>query len=98
MPSPFPWGVGFALPDPVPAPAVLRQLRPPHRILTILQGESLLNDATALLIYRLAEGALAANSFSTGLVGPTFLFAVAGSVVAGPAMAWLTLRLTERVQ
>ncbi len=43
-----------APPDAVAATAVLRPLQPPHRILTILEGESLLNDATALLIYRLA--------------------------------------------
>ena len=100
----MPWAAAITLgavvapPDAAAATAVLRQLRPPHRILTILQGESLLNDATALLIYRLAVGAVAANSFSIGAVAPTFLFAVAGSVVAGPAMAWLTLRLTARVQ
>src|SRR6187397_354628 len=61
----MPWAPAIALgaivapPDAVAATAVLRQLRPPHRILTILEGESLLNDATALLIYRLAVGAVA---------------------------------------
>ena len=44
----------YAPPDAAAATAVLRQLRPPHRILTILQGESLLNDASALLVYRAA--------------------------------------------
>jgi NhaP-type Na+/H+ or K+/H+ antiporter len=39
-----------------------------------------------------------ANSFSVGAVAPTFLIAVAGSVVAGPALGWITLRLTDRVQ
>src|SRR5205809_4847712 len=103
MPA-MPWAPAIALgavvapPDAAAATAVLRQLRPPHRLLTILQGESLLNDATALLIYRLAVGAVAAKGFSIGAVAPTFLFAVAGSVVAGPALGWLTLRLTDRVQ
>src|SRR5262245_53219880 len=66
----LPWAPSLALgavvapPDAVAATAVLRQLRPPHRILTILEGESLLNDATALLIYRLAVGAVAAGGFS----------------------------------
>src|SRR6185436_13983488 len=77
---------------------VLRQLKPPHRLLTILEGESLLNDASALLIYRLAVGAVAANGFSIGTVAPTFLLAVAGSVIAGPVLAWFYLRLTKRVQ
>ncbi len=100
----LPWAEAIALgaivapPDAVAATAVLRPLRPPHRILTILEGESLLNDATALLIYRLAVGAVAANGFSVAAVAPTFLFAVAGSLVVGPALGWLVLRLMERVQ
>jgi len=91
-------GAIVAPPDAAAATAVLRHLRPPHRILTILEGESLLNDASALLIYRLAVGAVAANSFSIGAVAPVFLFAVAGSVIVGPALGWLTLQLSDRVQ
>jgi monovalent cation/hydrogen antiporter len=100
----MPWAAAIALgaivapPDAVAATAVLRQLRPPHRILTILEGESLLNDASALLIYRLAVGAVAANGFSIAGVGPAFLLAVAGSVVIGPALGWIALRLFDRVQ
>jgi len=100
----MPWAPAIALgavvspPDAAAATAVLRQLRPPHRILTILEGESLLNDATALLIYRLAVGAVAADGFSLSAVAPTFLFAVAGSVVVGPALGWFFLRLIDRVR
>ena len=100
----MPWAPAIALgavvapPDAAAATAVLRQVRPPHRILTILEGESLLNDASALLIYRLAVGAVAAHGFSIGAVAPTFLLAVAGSLVAGPALGWLMLKLTDRVQ
>ena len=81
----MPWAAAIALgaivspPDAAAATAVLRQLRPPHRILTILEGESLLNDASALLIYRLAVGAAAANALSLRAVAPTFLLAVVGS-------------------
>jgi monovalent cation/hydrogen antiporter len=91
-------GAIVAPPDAVAATAVLRPLRPPHRVLTILEGESLLNDASALLIYRLAVGAAAANGFSVAAVAPTFLLAVAGSVVVGPALGWLVLRVLERVR
>ena len=91
-------GAIVAPPDAAAATAVLRGLRPPHRLLTILEGESLLNDASALLIYRLAVGAVAAGSFSIQAVAPAFLFAVAGSVVAGPALGWLFLLLVRRVQ
>jgi monovalent cation/hydrogen antiporter len=98
------WAEAIALgaivspPDAAAATAVLRPLRPPHRILTILEGESLLNDASALLIYRLAVGAVAANGFFIRTVAPTFMLAVAGSVVAGPALGWLVLRSLSRVQ
>jgi Na+/H+ antiporter len=100
----IPWAAAIALgaivapPDATAATAVLRQLRPPHRILTILEGESLLNDASALLIYRLAVGAVTANAFSIRSVVPEFLFAVAGSIVIGPVLAWLSLRLTRNVR
>src|SRR5262245_65058071 len=99
-----PWAAAIALgavvapPDAVAATAVLRQLRPPHRILTILEGESLFNDASALLIYRVAVGSVAAASLSFGDIAPTFLFAVVGSVIVGPALGVLTLRLLHRVQ
>ncbi len=99
----MPWAPAIALgaivapPDAAAATAVLRPLRPPHRLLTILEGESLLNDASALLIYRLAVGAVAANGFTVAAVAPAFLLAVAGSVVAGPALGWLTLHLMARV-
>jgi CPA1 family monovalent cation:H+ antiporter len=100
----IPWAAAIALgavvapPDAVAATAVLRPLRPPHRLLTILEGESLLNDASALLIYRVAVGAVAANGFSIASVAPTFLFSVVGSLIAGPALGWLTLRMLARVQ
>ncbi|GAH47416.1 unnamed protein product, partial [marine sediment metagenome] len=57
------WAAAIALgaivapPDASAATAVLRRLRPPHRLLVILEGESLFNDASALLIYRIAVGA-----------------------------------------
>lgn len=100
----LPWAAAIALgavvapPDAVAATAVLRPLRPPQRILTILEGESLLNDASALLIYRLAVGAVAANGFSAGTVAPTFLLAVVGSIVVGPTLGWIMLRLTGRIE
>ena len=91
-------GAVVAPPDAAAATAVLRHLQPPRRILTILEGESLLNDASALLIYRLAIGAVAMGGFSLAAVAPTFLLAVAGSVVAGPALGWVTLRLLGRIE
>lgn len=100
----LPWAAAIALgaivapPDAVAATAVLRPLHPPQRILGILEGESLLNDASALLIYRLAVGAVAAGSFSLQAIAPAFVLSVVGSLLAGPALGLLTQRLLERVQ
>jgi CPA1 family monovalent cation:H+ antiporter len=103
LPS-MPWAAAIALgavvapPDAAAATAVLRPLRPPYRLLTILEGESLLNDASALLIFRLAVGAVAAGGFSIAAVAPTFLLAVAGSVLVGPALSLLAFQLLQRVR
>src|SRR5204863_4600265 len=99
----MPWPAAIALgaivapPDAAAATAVLRPLRPPHRLLVILEGESLFNDASALLIYRLGVGAVAAGGFSIGSVAPTFLFAVVGSLIVGPSLGWVVLHVMKRV-
>jgi monovalent cation/hydrogen antiporter len=99
----MPWSAAVALgaivapPDASAATAVLRQVRLPHRVLTILEGESLLNDAGALLIYRIAVGATLAGSLSLADVAPAFLLNVVGSIVAGPVLGWLSLKLTARI-
>jgi CPA1 family monovalent cation:H+ antiporter len=91
-------GAVVAPPDAAAATAVLRPMRPPRRILTILEGESLLNDASALLIYRLAVVAVVTQQFSFLSVAPAFLLAVVGSLVAGPLLGWLVLHVMDRVQ
>jgi len=99
----MPWAAAIALgaivapPDAAAATAVLRELRPPQRIVTVLEGESLLNDASALLIYRVAVAA-AASSFSLASAAPIFALAVVGSVIAGPVLAWAFLHVVERVE
>jgi len=85
----LPWASAIALgaivapPDAAAASAVLRQLRPPHRLLVILEGESLFNDASALLIYRLAVVAAAAGTFSPWQALPILALSSLGSVVLG---------------
>ncbi|TNC11294.1 sodium:proton antiporter [Methylobacterium terricola] len=90
-------GAIVAPPDAVAALSVLAHLRLPHRLVTILKGESLFNDASSLLIYRLALGAVATGSFSAAEVAPTFLVGIVGGLVAGPALAVLYVRLMRRV-
>ncbi|MDB5383824.1 MAG: sodium:proton antiporter [Rhodospirillales bacterium] len=99
----MPWAAAIALgallapPDAVAALAVMRQVSPPHRIRTVLEGKSLFNDASSLLIYRLAVGAVAAGGFSQGEAMSAFLLVAVGSVVAGWALAKLTSGLIRRV-
>jgi Na+/H+ antiporter len=100
----IPWAAAVALgaivapPDAVAATAVLRTLKPPQRILTVLEGESLLNDASALLVYRVAVGAATASSFSVVAAAPGLMLAVLASLVAGPVLGWLMQLLLARVQ
>jgi monovalent cation/hydrogen antiporter len=100
----LPWPAAIALgaivapPDAAAATAVLRQLRPPHRLLVILEGESLFNDASALLIYRLAVSAAAVGAISGWGIVPTLLLVTVGSIVLGLALARATLWLTARIQ
>jgi Na+/H+ antiporter len=99
----LPWAAAVALgaavapPDAAAATAVLKQVRLPQRLVTILEGESLLNDASALLIYRLAVGAVAAGSFSPADVAPTFVLAIVGSILAGWAFARVSLRILAQI-
>jgi monovalent cation/hydrogen antiporter len=70
---------------------VLKQLRPPHRLLVILEGESLFNDASALLVYRLAVGAALAGTLSPASAVPMLLVVTVGSVVLGFVLARVML-------
>ena len=90
-------GAIVAPPDAAAAAAVLGQLRLPRRILHVLQGESLLNDATALLVYRVAVGA-AVGTVSLGRAGPMIALMAVGSPIAGWLLARLYLLGTARVR
>ena len=99
----LPWGAAIALgaivapPDAAAATTVLKQLRPPHRLLVILEGESLFNDASALLIYRLAVGATMAGFLSGWTIVPTLLVVTIGSVVLALVLARITLAVNARI-
>jgi CPA1 family monovalent cation:H+ antiporter len=98
MPWPAAIAVGaiVAPPDAVAASAVMRRLRIPHRVLVILEGESLLNDATALMTYRLAVSVTMGATFSgTGTV--ILSLAMLSSVVVGYVIAQVTSRIMARV-
>ncbi|TPK02275.1 sodium:proton antiporter [Mesorhizobium sp. B2-5-9] len=90
-------GAIVAPPDAVAASAVLGQFKVPHRITTILQGESLLNDATALLIYRIAVAA-ALGPFLLSSAAPMVVLSTVGSLVAGYVLGRLSLATLSRIE
>jgi len=100
----MPWAAAIALgaivapPDAAAATAVLKQLQLPHRVIVILEGESLLNDASSLLIYRLAVATVAAGELKASEAIPMFALSVVGSVVAGYVMGTLYMRFMGRIE
>ncbi|ANT53469.1 cation:proton antiporter [Mesorhizobium amorphae] len=90
-------GAIVAPPDAVAASAVLGQFKVPHRITAILQGESLLNDATALLIYRIAVSAAIGSVMLKDAV-PVILLSTVGSVVAGYLFGRFSLLTLTRIE
>ncbi len=96
----MPWPVAIALgaivapPDAAAATAVMRQVKLPHRLLKIIEGESLLNDASALLVYRLAIMTVMAGHLGFGSFAPVFLLTVFGSLAAGVGCAYALRPLT----
>ncbi|WP_202798666.1 cation:proton antiporter [Sphingomonas elodea] len=91
-------GALLAPPDAVAALAVMRAVSPPHRLRVVLEGESLFNDASALLIYKLALTSVAVGTFSIGNVAPALLLVSVGSAAAGWILATLVTRLTALVR
>jgi monovalent cation/hydrogen antiporter len=99
----MPWAAAIALgaivapPDAAAAVAILRQVNLPYRIQKILEGESLLNDASALLIYRIAVRIALLHEVTWSRIVPSIVLALAGSLIAGYLAARIWLRITARV-
>ncbi|GGN19093.1 CPA1 family monovalent cation:H+ antiporter [Actinoplanes campanulatus] len=88
-------GAAVAPPDPVAALAVGRKVGLPPRIITLIQGEGLLNDATALTILSVAVAAATGDGFSAPAAVGQFLLAAAGGVAVGALVAF-AVRLLSR--
>jgi Na+/H+ antiporter len=95
----FTWAAAITLgaiispPDPVAVLSVMRSLRMPRAIQSILEGEGLVNDATALVIYRLAIAAAVTGVFSPSQAALRFLAGGAGGVAIGLALGVLVARI-----
>ena len=99
------WPAAFALgaivspTDPVAATAIASKIGVPQRVVAIVEGEALINDATALVAYRLATAAIVTGAFSAGEAGLKFLISALGGVAiglaAGLAIAFVRRRLDD---
>lgn len=90
------WSTAFVLgaivspPDAVATISILKSLPVPRRVMTILEGESLINDATALVAYRFAVAAVVSGSFSIVDAGLEFIWVVLGGIAVGFAVAFVS--------
>jgi monovalent cation/hydrogen antiporter len=97
------WPAAFALgaivspTDPLAATAIARRLGVPRRLITILEGESLVNDATALIAYRFAVAAAVSGSFVIWQAGLRFLVGATGGVLVGLLVGWLVAEVRRRL-
>jgi monovalent cation/hydrogen antiporter len=99
----MPWPVAFVLgaivspPDAVAATTVLHRLQVPSRLVTILEGESLVNDATGLVAYQVALAVVVGGSFSASHAAFQFAYVGIGGVVFGLVVGWLIAKVHRRL-
>lgn len=99
-----PWAAAIALgaivapPDAIAAAAVASRLAVPRRIVSVLEGESLLNDATALTLYSIAIAAAVGGSFKASSGVATFAGAMMGGVAIGLAVGWIIAKVRARIE
>jgi CPA1 family monovalent cation:H+ antiporter len=100
----FTWPAAFALaaivspPDPIAATAVMRPLGAPSALVSILEGEGLVNDATALVVYRVAVTAAVTGYFWPTRAGVGLLVGGAGGVAIGLAVGWAVVWIRRRIR
>src|SRR5215211_2023775 len=95
----LPWAAAFVLgavvspTDPIAASAIGRRLGVPHRLLDIIEGESLVNDGTALVLLRTAIVAAVTGSFSMWDAGGRLVLNIVGGIAVGVAVGYLIRRI-----
>jgi monovalent cation/hydrogen antiporter len=100
----LPWAACFALgaivspPDAVAAKAVLQGLRLPRRVTVLLEGESLVNDASGLVLFRLAVAASLTGTFNAGSAALSFVVLAIGGVAAGLVLGLVASVLLKRLR
>ena len=99
----MPWAVAFVFgaivspPDAVAATAVLSRYNIPHRVVVVLEGESLVNDASGLVLYKFAVAAVLTSAFSLADASVQFLLVAAGGTAFGMIIAWVFVQLHRHI-
>jgi len=97
------WAVAFTLgaivspTDAIAATTVANRVGAPRRVVTVLEGESLLNDASALVLYRVAVAAATGSGFVLWEAGLRFVVGAAGGIPVGLAVGWVVRQLRRRI-
>lgn len=99
----LPWASAFALgaivspTDPIASTAIARRMKVPRRIERVLEGESLVNDSTGLVSYRLAVAAVVSGSFSYRHAAFEFIKMAGGGALWGLAVGWVVVQVQRRI-
>src|SRR5437667_8004023 len=93
----FVFGAIISPPDAVAALSVTQHMRVPRKIVVILEGESLANDATSFISFRFAVAAVMTGRFSLAEAGTRFLFVATGGICVGLAVGWLATQVQRRL-
>lgn len=96
-PAAFVLGAIVSPTDPVAATTIARRLGIPRRIVTVVEGEALVNDGTALIAYRFALAAVATGTFSLFDAGLTFVLSAVGGVAIGLGVGWVVAHVRRRL-
>jgi CPA1 family monovalent cation:H+ antiporter len=96
-PAAFVLGAVVSPTDPIAATAIMQRLGVPRRIVSVVEGESLVNDGTALVAYRFAVAATLTGTFSLWEAGIEFVLNVAGGVLVGLAVGWIVRQVRRRL-
>lgn len=96
-PAAFVLGAVVSPTDPLAATAIARRLGVPRPIVAVIEGESLVNDGTALVAYRFAVVAVVSGTFSLGGAVAEFFVGVVGGVAIGLAVGWLVRQVRRRL-
>ena len=83
--------------DPLAATSIARRLGVPRKLVTIVEGESLVNDGTGLVLYRVAVAAVVAGSFSAFYTGGLFVFSAGGGIAFGLGVGWIVRQVRQRL-